>query len=139
MPLLSGFSMRPHGNFSTSGLSEICKIRKVWKLPSPFSRNTLIPCSEMFFWSGKSNSKMAMKRLPCKSLNFMIFRHPSKKSQNYGTFTFEKFSWPFLKLLDNFSSKTMFLNSKKSFQSLRSEYSLRTDLEVSTFKTFLIL
>jgi hypothetical protein len=34
-----------------SSLSEICKIRNVWKLPSPISRNTLIPCSEKFSWS----------------------------------------------------------------------------------------
>jgi hypothetical protein len=27
---------------STSGLSQICKIRNTWTLPSPFSRNTLI-------------------------------------------------------------------------------------------------
>jgi hypothetical protein len=32
--------------FSTSGLSQICKIRNVWKLPIPFSRITLIPSSE---------------------------------------------------------------------------------------------
>jgi hypothetical protein len=36
------------------------------------------------------------------------------------------FLWPFLNLLDNFSSKMVFLNSKKSSQSMRSEYSLRT-------------
>jgi hypothetical protein len=28
--------------FITSGLSQICKKRNVWKLPSPFSMNTLI-------------------------------------------------------------------------------------------------
>jgi hypothetical protein len=31
--------------FSTSGMSQLCKIRNVWKLPSTFSRNTLISCS----------------------------------------------------------------------------------------------
>jgi hypothetical protein len=34
-----------------------------------------------------------------------------------------------LDLLDNFSSKMMFLNSNKSFQSLGSAYSYRMDLE----------
>jgi hypothetical protein len=32
--------------FSTSGLSQICKIRNVWKLPSPFSKNSVISSSE---------------------------------------------------------------------------------------------
>jgi hypothetical protein len=36
-----------------------------------------------------------------------------------------------LNLLDNFSSKMMFLNSEKPFQSIESEYSLRTDLGAS--------
>jgi hypothetical protein len=40
--------------FSTSGLSQICKKRNVWKLSSPFSRNTLIPCSEKPSWSLKT-------------------------------------------------------------------------------------
>jgi hypothetical protein len=39
--------------FSTSGLSEICKIRNVWKLLSKFSRKTLIPFSERSCWSLK--------------------------------------------------------------------------------------
>jgi hypothetical protein len=34
-------------------LSEICKIRNVWKLPSPFPRNTLISSSEKTYWSLK--------------------------------------------------------------------------------------
>jgi hypothetical protein len=41
--------------FSTSGLSQICKIRNVWMLPSPFSRNTLIPCSKTTSWSIKTS------------------------------------------------------------------------------------
>jgi hypothetical protein len=84
------------------------------------------------FWKKncQTNSKMPMKnfsyeRLPCKSVNFMLLRHPSKKSQSMETFTPEKFSWTFFNLLDNFSSKMVFLNDKKSFQSLRSEYSLK--------------
>jgi hypothetical protein len=130
-------------------LSKIYKIRNVWKLPSPFSRNTLISSSEKTSWSlltsfwkknCQTNSKMAMKnfsheKLLCKSLNFMVLGHPSKKSQTMETFTSEKFSWTFLNLMDNFSSKMMFLNYKKSPQTLRSEYSLRTDLEV--FRHFL--
>jgi hypothetical protein len=35
--------------FSTFSLPQICKIRNVWKLPSLFSMNTLIPCSEKTF------------------------------------------------------------------------------------------
>jgi hypothetical protein len=34
--------------FSTFDFSEICKRRNVWKLPNPFSRNTLISSSEKF-------------------------------------------------------------------------------------------
>jgi hypothetical protein len=56
--------------FSTFGLSQISEIRNVWKFPSPFSRNILIPRSEKTSWSSKTsfwnkncpkNSKMAMK------------------------------------------------------------------------------
>jgi hypothetical protein len=56
--------------FSTSGFSQIYKIRTVWKISSPFSRNTLISCSEMTSWSIKlsfwkkkipTNSKIVMK------------------------------------------------------------------------------
>jgi hypothetical protein len=42
-----------------------------------------------------------------------------------------KVSWPFLNLFDDFSSKMMFSNSKKSFQSMGSEVTLRTNLKVS--------
>jgi hypothetical protein len=49
--------------FSTSGLSQICKIRNVWKLPSPFSWNTLILCSEKTSWSLKTSfSKLSKNR-----------------------------------------------------------------------------
>jgi hypothetical protein len=41
--------------FSTSGLSQICKIRNVWKLPSPFSRNTRISWSEKTSWNLKTS------------------------------------------------------------------------------------
>jgi hypothetical protein len=71
MPLLNGFGKRQQGVvyenqrksgffcfelsfqnnflklFSTSGLSQICKIRNAWKLLRPFSKNSLIPRSEM--------------------------------------------------------------------------------------------
>jgi hypothetical protein len=56
--------------FSTSGLSQIRKMRNAWKFPRPFSRNTLISCSEKSSWSLKTsfwkkncpkNSKMVMK------------------------------------------------------------------------------
>jgi hypothetical protein len=67
MPSLSGLGKRPQGIlrnksilhgfkstfqncfwnvFITAGWSQICKIRNVWKLPSPFSRKILIPCVE---------------------------------------------------------------------------------------------
>jgi hypothetical protein len=101
--------------FSTNGLSQICKIRNVWKLPSPLSKNTLISCSEKTSWSLKTsiwkkncqiNSKTVMKnssyvRTPCKFLNFMVLGARSPK-----TLTPEKFTWPFFNLLNNFSSKT---------------------------------
>jgi hypothetical protein len=53
-----------------SSLSQICKIRNAWKLPSPFSKNTLISRSGKSFWSlktlfwkkkGPTYSKMVMK------------------------------------------------------------------------------
>jgi hypothetical protein len=53
--------------FSTSGWSQIYKIRNVWKLPIPLSRITLVPSSgksswslKISFWKKKcpTNSKM---------------------------------------------------------------------------------
>jgi hypothetical protein len=41
--------------FNTSGLSQSCKIRNIWNLSSPFSRNTLIPFSEKSSWSLKTS------------------------------------------------------------------------------------
>jgi hypothetical protein len=122
MPSLSGLGKRPQGIlrnqsirgffcfkfsfqncfwnvFSTSGLSQICKIRNAWKLPSPFSWNTLIPCSEKTswslktsFWKKKLSNKFKnghKKFLPRKiswekSLNFIVLAYLSKKSQNHG-------------------------------------------------------
>jgi hypothetical protein len=77
MPFLSGLAKRPQGIlrnqstrgffgfessfqicwnvFSTSGLSQIYEIRNVWKLPSPFSKNTLISYSEKYSWSLKTS------------------------------------------------------------------------------------
>jgi hypothetical protein len=88
MPSLSGLAKRPQGIFRnqstrgffeieysfqncfwnlfiTSDLSQFCKIINVWNFPSPFSRNTLISCSEKSFWSLKTlfypkNSKIVM-------------------------------------------------------------------------------
>jgi hypothetical protein len=40
---------------NTSGLSQNCKIRNAWKLPRPFSRNTLISSSEKISWSLKTS------------------------------------------------------------------------------------
>jgi hypothetical protein len=103
MPFLSGFRNRQKGIlqdqsncgffgfessfqncfwyvFSTFGLSQICKIRNVW-MSSPFSRNTLIPCSEKISWSLKISFWSFL--LPCKSLNFMVLGYPSKESQNH--------------------------------------------------------
>jgi EamA domain-containing membrane protein RarD len=72
MPLLSGFGKRPQGIirklkysgwfgfqncfwnlFSTSALTQIYKIRNVWKLPIPFSAITLILGFEKSAWSLK--------------------------------------------------------------------------------------
>jgi hypothetical protein len=40
---------------STSDSSQICKIRNAGKLPSPFSRNTLIPSSKKISWRLKTS------------------------------------------------------------------------------------
>jgi hypothetical protein len=47
--------------FSSSGLSQICKIRNVWEPPSPFSRNTLISCSEKSSWNMMLEEKLSNK------------------------------------------------------------------------------
>jgi hypothetical protein len=74
------------------------KIRNAWKLPSPFSRDTMISSSEKSSWILRTpfwkqncpiNSKMVMNnfchvRLPYKSLSFMVLGYPSEKSQKYG-------------------------------------------------------
>jgi hypothetical protein len=88
-------------------LSQIYRIRNVWKLPSSFSRNTLIPCSEKSSWSlyisfwkknCPINSKPVIKkffhvRLPYKSLNFMVFGYPKEKSpKTIESLPFEKLS-----------------------------------------------
>jgi hypothetical protein len=74
-------------------LSEICKIRNVWKLPSPFSWDHSEKTSlslKTSFWKKNCpiNSKTFIKnffhvRLPSKSLNFMVLGYPSKKSQDH--------------------------------------------------------
>jgi hypothetical protein len=87
--------------FSFSGLSQICKIRNTWQLTRPFSRNTLISSSEKTF--RKLKTSFLKKNCPINSKMVM---------KNF-------FDVRLLKL---------FLISKKSFQSLRLEYTLRTDL-----------
>jgi hypothetical protein len=79
------------------------------------------------------HKKSSHVRFPCKSQNFMILGHPSKKSQNYGNP--KKFSLPFFNLLDNFSSKMMFLNFKKTFQNFRVFF----ENGLGSFQAFLIL
>jgi hypothetical protein len=103
MPLLSGFGMRPQGIsqknqsirgllgvessfqncfwnlFSTSGLSEICKIRNVWKLPSPFTRNTLIPCFE----KSSCSLKTSFWKKNCFKKSSQHFKKSSIPLKNY--------------------------------------------------------
>jgi hypothetical protein len=70
--------------------------------------------------------------------NIILERKLSKKSKN-GTKIFEPhenpYTWKFFmsifEFVEIFISKMMFLNFKKTFQSLGSEYSFGTDLEVS--------
>jgi hypothetical protein len=125
--------------FRTSGLSEICKIRNIWKLPSPFLRNTPILCSEKSSWSLKTSfwkknctkiQKWPWKFFRCNGFlsfeNFCLDVLQPWSSEIYSeVFRRRNLSLTFLNLLDNWT------NSKKSFQSLISEYSLRTELEVS--------
>jgi hypothetical protein len=68
--------------FSTSSFSQICKIKNVWKHPSPFSKNNPIPCSEKTslslkttFWKKNcpTNIKMVMKIFQAKG--FPWFYH----------------------------------------------------------------
>jgi hypothetical protein len=40
--------------FNTSGFSQICKIKNVWNLTSPFTSNTRIPSSKNTSWSLKT-------------------------------------------------------------------------------------
>jgi hypothetical protein len=65
---------------STSGLSQIYKIRNVWKLPSPFSWNTLIPCSEKNSWSLKTSFWKKNCQITSKTVikNFFHVRFPGK-------------------------------------------------------------
>jgi hypothetical protein len=128
-------------------LSEFCKIRNAWKLPSTFSRNTLIQSSEKIccslktsFWKKNCpiNLKTIMKkfsheRLPCKSLYFMVLGYPCKKSQNYGSL----YTWKIFMHIFEFFGQFFFQNDVFKLQEvfseleLRLELSLRTDSEVS--------
>jgi hypothetical protein len=83
-----------------------------------------------------SHENFSGVRLPCKSLDFMVLEYPSKKAQNYGNHTPEKFLLLFFSLLDNFSSKMMFLNYKKSFQRMGPDLAMRSDLKVSRLFLF---
>jgi hypothetical protein len=67
--------------FSTSGLSQICKIRNVWKLTSPISRNTLIPCSEKCSHFGRKIIQKTQK------WSWKFFRH--KGFYGFGTSCFD--------------------------------------------------
>jgi hypothetical protein len=80
--------------FSTSGLSQIWKIRNVWKLPSPFKEYSdhmlWKDFLETSFWKKycSINSKTVIKnflhvKFRCKPLNFMVLGYPRKKSQNH--------------------------------------------------------
>jgi hypothetical protein len=88
-----------------SGLSEICKIRNVWKFPSHSQRalRSLVLKDFLEFEKIILEVKMSNKfkngneiffsheRLPCESLNFFGLRTPSKKSQTMETLYLKNF------------------------------------------------
>jgi hypothetical protein len=114
-----------------------------------FSRNTLIPYSEISSWSLKTsfwkkiypkNSKIVM------TVFYIIFLYGFETSCldiliPYSSEIYREiyFSWPFLNFLDNYSYKMIFLNSKKSFQSMGSEYSLKRDWKFPEMSYFIDL
>jgi hypothetical protein len=106
--------------FITSGLFQIGIVGNGRKLPSPLTRNILIPCSEKISWSLKTS--FCKKKCPIISIISKLLSYPWD-SKIYKEAIFE-FIWHFFFQNDVF-------NSKKSFQSLGSEYSLKTDLEVT--------
>jgi hypothetical protein len=71
------------------------------------------------------------KGFPCKSLNFMVLGYPSKKSQNHGYPYTQKIFMTIFKFIGQLFFQNLFLNFKKIFRSSGSEYSLKTNLEVS--------
>jgi hypothetical protein len=106
--------------FSASGMSESYKIRNFWKLPSPFSRNKLFLEFKNIILEEKL-SNWPWKFFRCKgSHSFGTFCLDVLKpwsSEIYSeVFRRRNFSWPYLNL---------FLNSKKTFQNMGSEYSWR--------------
>jgi hypothetical protein len=75
----------------------------------------------------EANSKMVMKtfshvRLFCLSMNFMVLAYLSKKSQNHGNLLAWKFFMTIYVFVGQFFFQNDVFNSKKSFQSMGSEY-----------------
>jgi hypothetical protein len=68
-----GFESSFWNIFSTSVLSQICKIINSWILPNPFSRNTLIPSSEKTSWSLKTSFWKKNRSINSKMVNFRGF------------------------------------------------------------------
>jgi hypothetical protein len=72
------------------------------------------------------------KGLPCKSLNFMYLGYPSKKSQNHGNSYARKIFMTIFEFIEQlFFSNFVFKLQEDIFQSSGSEYSLKTNMEVS--------
>jgi hypothetical protein len=110
-------------HFCTSGLSQICKIKNVWKLPSPVLKEYSDPmlCKDILeikkiILEEKLSNKLNNSYEHFSGVRVSMILGPLLwLSQNHVILN------QFLNLLDNFSSKMIFLNSKKSFQSKGSE------------------
>jgi hypothetical protein len=130
---------------STSGLSQIYKMRNVWKLPIPFSRNTVISSIEKTSLSWKTllwkencpvNSKLVMKifchvRIPCKSHVFRI-------SQSH--YLGNPYTCKIFMTIFEFFGQFFFQNDVFKLQEDFSELGIRVLANgLGSFQTFLIL
>jgi hypothetical protein len=175
MPSLSGLGKRPQGIlrnqsirgffgfkysfqngfwnvFSTSGLSQICKIRNGWKLPSPFSWNTVIPMLWKDFLEFKNIilEENLIIKLKNSHGNFsgetvsMVLELLAWICQNHevqgffaGNLTWKKFFMTVFEFIWQF----FFQNDVFNLQEVFSEHSIRVFHEkvLGSFQPFLIL
>jgi hypothetical protein len=119
-------------------LHQICKKINVWKLPSSFSRTTLIPFSEKSSWSLETSF---WKKREVSQLGRLDFLPEYPKTMKFrdlqGSPTLKTFFMTVLEFIGQFFSQ----NDVFKLQEVFAEHGIRVFLEngLGSFQTFLIL